>query len=241
MAYAFSATSDAFASASGTVQTISWTPVASDSAVTLSLSTGTTGTWTQSDATDGAMNKIGAERTVASAVIGVCFYHHVLSAGTRNLTSTRSAAGTNRTVAYWRYTGLSNVAPQTSLYPTACSPSTTTDGTTTGNVTPTSQPAMLFGLCIDPNSGFSLTSGTGFSSRGQMANRNTGVGDTSNAEDKRLTATSAVACTWTAGGTSATPNWAAAIVFTEDTGGATTFTTLVGPRFSLAGPKGLAG
>lgn len=241
MAYAFAATNDAYASGSGTVQTISWAPASGDSAITLSLSGGTTGTWSQSDATDGAMTKIGSERTVASAVIGVCFYKHSLSSGTRNLTSTRSANGSARTVAYWRYTGLDTTAgPQTSVYPTACSPSTTTDATTTGNLTPSSQPALLFGLCIDPNSGFSISSGTGFTSRGQMAARNTGAGDTSIAEDKRLTSTSAVACTWTCGGTSATPSWAFAAIFTE-AGGATTFSTLVGARFGMAGARGLAG
>lgn len=193
MAYAFVIQNDAFVSGSGTVQTISWAPNAGDSGISISKSAGTTGTWTCSDATDGALTKIGAEQN-ASGIRGVAFYKHVLSAGTRNLTSTRSANGTIRDVSYWRYTGLANSAPQTSIY-RAQTQTLGLDAMTTTNLTPTSQPAMLFGFIMDDTNGLAITAGTGFNDRGPLANHTGGT--TSDSEDLRLTSTTPVSATWT--------------------------------------------
>lgn len=214
MAYAFVLQNDAFASASGTVQTISWTPSAGDSGISISKSAGTTGTWTCSDATDGALTKIGAE-TNASGIRGVAFYKHALSAGTRNLTSTRSVANTLRDVSYCRYTGLSNVAPQTSIYQ-AQTQTAGTDVMTTTNLTPSSQPAMLFGLIIDDTNGFAIAAGTGFNDRGVLVNHTGGT--TSRFEDLRLTSTSAVSATWTTS-TGGSTDWIFGAIFTEAAAG----------------------
>lgn len=77
-------------------------------------------------------------------------------------------------------------------------PGTSTDGLTSGTATPSGQPALVFGLSFHelgaaPSAGSGFTSGTVAWNSGQFA----GLGARS--ESKRITSTSAVAATFTAG------------------------------------------
>jgi len=75
-------------------------------------------------------------------------------------------------------------------------PGTGADGCTSTNITPGVQPDVLIGWCINPNSSTNVpTAGTGFTSR---ASGWATIGESIRPEDKRLTATSAVAATFTA-------------------------------------------
>lgn len=76
------------------------------------------------------------------------------------------------------------------------SPGGTTDAITSTNANATSQPALVWGLCIDNSGATWPTAGTSYTGRGAMWSTNT---CTLRGEDKRVTATGNVAATFTAG------------------------------------------
>ena len=88
--------------------------------------------------------------------------------------------------------GVTATAYQTSGGQTQNSPGTGANAITTGNVTPTSQPALLSALCInDTGTTPPASAGTGFTSG------TTGMSSSAVSESMRLTSTSAVAATFT--------------------------------------------
>lgn len=212
MAYAFVAQNDAWTSAAGFTQTINVTLAAGETVEAIVLSTTASGTHSVSDGTN-TYSKIGAEFDNASGMYGSWHYLHNVSAGTVTLTATYSASSSSRSIAYIRSTGLENTAPQTSVY-RAQTETAGADVMTSNNLTPSSQPAILRGFCWDNNSAFAISAGSGFNNRGLLATRNSLEGATSRIEDKRLTATSAVAATFTTsnGGSN---DWIFAAIFSE--------------------------
>jgi hypothetical protein len=214
MAYGFVAQSDAFTSASGTTQTISPTLGAGESVIACTLHTGGgANTHSVSDGTS-TFTKQGSETNDASGQRGVFHYLHAHPGGSVTLTATLSIAASNRTLFYARYTGLANSAPQTHIY-RGQAQTAGADGMTSTNLTPSSQPAMLFGIVNDGTSSFALSAGTGFSDRGTLAARVSGFADTNRVEDIRLTSTSAVSATWTSASGGGSEDWIGAIIFGE--------------------------
>lgn len=74
-------------------------------------------------------------------------------------------------------------------------PGTVTDIISSTNVTPGSQPGMLYGVSYN-NAGDAIVAGTGFTSRGAFTVEASANGAASMVEDKRLTALTAVAATF---------------------------------------------
>jgi hypothetical protein len=75
-------------------------------------------------------------------------------------------------------------------------PTTGADATTSTNLTPATQPGALLGISI-VFSGTAIAAGTGFTDLGTFTSSDTTNGNITRIEHKRLTATSAVAATFT--------------------------------------------
>lgn len=145
---------------------------------------------------------------------------------TETVTATFSANVDFPGIIFGEYSGLDPTAPFTSgeaVGQIQSAPGTGTDAITTGN-TPAlaTQPCMVYGLCSDITVGFAPTAGTGFTSR-------TVVWATSDSQarpqDKRVTATTAVAATWTSQASHGTDAYSSCVmVFKEAVAGGTTTT-----------------
>lgn len=95
-----------------------------------------------------------------------------------------------------------------------------TDGVTTGNVTPTGQPALIIGMSMSTGAfpGSAPASGTGFTDNGAFWQMGQGAGkEYARLESKRITSTSSVAATFTQ--TAAVLHTQAVIVVLEATSG----------------------
>lgn len=124
---------------------------------------------------------------------------NVGTTGSTQITVTFIASAGHAGMAGVDVSGLSNTAAAQSAQQGQTNPGTTTNATTSGNVTPASQPAMLFGLSqsIAGIYATGVSAGTGFTSHTLTnfpAVNGTGAAV---AEDLRLTSTSAVAATFT--------------------------------------------
>jgi hypothetical protein len=122
------------------------------------------------------------------------------------------------------YSGLDPSAPYTTgekAVQDQSNPGTGADAVSSGN-TPTlsAQPAVLIGLCLQANNGGALSAGTGFTSRGGIWTYG-GVPLFGFVEDKRLTATTAVASTFTSSSGNADNFTTLAAVFKETVAAAT--------------------
>lgn len=194
MAYAYSNSFDNGNSASGTTLTVSVTYTAGEHVFIRSTRGSLGGTETITDGTN-TYTAIGSSVTTPGDTI--THYECVsTAAGTFTVTQTLSAAAAFRGIQGLRYTGLAN---STSLHvgQLQSPPPTTTDATTSGNLTPGSQPGILIGWAYDFNGSGSTAAGTGFTSRATFPTEATANGSASRAEDKRLTSTAAVAATFT--------------------------------------------
>lgn len=116
--------------------------------------------------------------------------------GATTFTATFSATTRFRTFYVAEYSGIVTTSPLLNgARAENANPGTGTDAVSSGNANATSQPALVWGFCIDTNGSTTPTAGTGFTSR-------TGVWSTATClgrpEDKRVTATGNVAATFTA-------------------------------------------
>lgn len=122
-----------------------------------------------------------------------------VSAG--SFTPTMSWGGstrTNRGIYAIPVSGLKAASYQTGAIAVQASPGTGTDGVTTGNMTPTEQPACVIGGVTNGGSVNTPAAGTGFTSIGTSWQFGSGT-DLFRAEHQRITSTSALALTMTAG------------------------------------------
>lgn len=113
--------------------------------------------------------------------------------GTYTVTVTWANAGADHWLFHLgRYSGTGT--RQAGALTDAVNPSTTgTDALTSSSFTPTAQPALIAGICANSNN-ISVTSGTGYTNRIDVA---PGGGGHAQLEDKRVTSLSAITTTWT--------------------------------------------
>jgi hypothetical protein len=136
-------------------------------------------------------------------------------------------------------------------------PGTGTDAVSSGTLTPTSQPALISGLCLDTFFGATPAAGTGFTSSssapliGKCWDWGDGVGNSyARIENQRVTSTSAVAATFTSSAGASNKYCVLAAAFTEAAAGAAQVlfarpqipqpdpvTDILPPRRLLAQPK----
>lgn len=118
--------------------------------------------------------------------------------GATAITVNWSGAVTQRGLAGLEVSGLdSSAAIQTNAQQTQVNPGTGTDAITSGSITPTSQPAMVFGFTQDQGNSDPISVGTGFT---QYACPNCSIVNGSSktvVQQKRVTATTATASTAT--------------------------------------------
>jgi len=195
--YSYAGSFDAGNSASGTTLTVSATYTAGEHVFIRAIRGSLGGTETITDGTN-TYTAIGSSVTTPGDTI--THYECVsTAAGTFTVTQTLSAAAAFRGIQGLRYTGLDT---STSLHAGQFQspPPTTTDATSSGNLTPSSQPGILIGWSYDFNGSGSTVAGTGFTSRSTFTTEAAANGSASRAEDQRLTSTAAVAATFTTPG-----------------------------------------
>lgn len=212
--------SDAAASAGSTTITRTATFGAGETiAVHVQCAHGTA-TCTVADGTN-TYNLVHTEReTVFATRSAFVFEAHNVAAGSPTITVTFSTSVTQRNVSYVRLVNCdTTVGAQDGEGQFQTSPTTGTDATTTGNMTPTSQPNGVVGWAMTYVDTSTVTQGTGFTSLGVLAAWNALNTDTSRVEFKRTTSTADVAATFTVG--SATEDvMTLGVVFTEVSGAA---------------------
>jgi hypothetical protein len=223
MAYAFVAASDAATLTDGPSISQSITCVAGENVIVLLNSFGSAQASSVSDGTNTyARCGTAYTDTVVSNIWEIWMAKNVAAVTGGTLTATFGAPDFGyAAIAYLRYTGLDTTANvQTTLGSTQNPGSATTDAITSGNMTPTSQPAMVLGFTVDMtgNAG-TISAGTGFTSRSTLANWASTLGFLCRAEDKRITSTSAVAATFTASSGASGAFMTFGAVFTEAAAG----------------------
>lgn len=143
------------------------------------------------------------------------------AAGTVTVTFTLTSPGAAfRTMTIARYSGADTSVAGIAASQGQSAPGTTPNGTdkvTSGNLTPGSQPGTLVGFGYDDSGSSTLSAGTGFTTRGTMANQDAAFGTASRVEDIAITSTAAVAATFTI--TAGTDNFTAFAVFFPDAAG----------------------
>lgn len=126
------------------------------------------------------------------------YYCKNVIGGTGDITATFASTANYSGIAYVRYTGLSiSDDAQGMNGSTQTASGTGTDALTSDNITPSAQPAMMFGLTVDGDGGSTISAGTGFTGRGNLSNWNSVIGFNTAFEDRRITSLSAVAATFT--------------------------------------------
>lgn len=141
--------------------------------------------------TDGT-NTYGAVTAISNSVANVTVVKaDSVSAGTFTISCSDAHC---TTIAYFRYTGLATGTVLGTATNPQNGPGSGTDAATSGNITPSAQPAMLFGVLVD-TSGNLATAGTSFTDRGPLTSAATNAAIS--VEDRRITSLSAVAATFT--------------------------------------------
>jgi hypothetical protein len=186
--------------ASGTTLTVNPTYTSGDTVFIWTSCNGAPTTQTITDGTN-TYTQIGSSITAGGGDVVAVFQCISAAAGSPTVTMTIGTARAFRQIGYIRYSGLTGSATQAGQFQGA--PGTGTNAITSGNVTISSQPALLLGISYDFN-GSTITAGTGFTSRGAMTTGDAINGTASLFEDLRKTNTTATAATFTtvAGGAS---------------------------------------
>lgn len=148
----------------------------------------TTGTLTISDGTN-TYSSVASITNWQSC--GAIFKADNVAAGTFTVSCANASC---TSIAYFRYTGLASGAVEGFATNPQNGPGPATDAATSGNITPSAQPAMLFGVLIDQNGNLG-TAGTGFTDRGPLTS--TAANAALSVEDRRITALTPVPATWT--------------------------------------------
>lgn len=197
--------SDAAASAGSTTITRTATFGAGETIVVHVQCAHGTATCTVADGTNTYNIVSGAttRETFFATRSGFVFEAVNVAAGSPTITVTFSTSVTQRNVSYVRLANANTgAAAQDGEGQFQINPTTGTDATTTGNMTPTSQPNGVVGWAMTYVDGSSCTQGTGFTSLGVLTAWNALAGDTSRVEFKRTTSTTDVAATFTVGSAS---------------------------------------
>lgn len=200
MAYGFGATTDVGASGSGTTQTLPVTYTVHDRAeVYITYGTGTPVSESLSDGTN-TYSLVKQASDTTNNQTSSTYECKDCASGSFTITCTLGSSQPYRNICCTNYTSLDNSAANTNNGTNNANPGSAADAVTSTTATPGSQPAMVFGISMDSSGGeSSLAAGTGFTNRGTMANTETAFGSKTRIEDKRVTSTSAVAATFTAG------------------------------------------
>ncbi len=119
-----------------------------------------------------------------------------VTGGTYTLTVTFSGSYSYRFLGVARYSGLDVTASAQSVRQYQANAATSTDAVTSTTLTPSSQPGMLWGFCLDTTNR-TLTAGTGFTSRGNFTNLTSTLGLKGQVEDMSISSTDPVAATFT--------------------------------------------
>jgi hypothetical protein len=186
---------------------VAFTTVAQDQTTTMAISDGTNTydrVFTQYD---------------GSALTYSIFVAEDVAAGTYTLTATwDGGTRANRSIFAFGISGLKAASFQTgtALRNSQATPGTGADGVTSGNTTPTEQPACLLGWHFAGAAAGTPATGTGFTSVGTGIQFGTGV-DQVRVQHKRLTSTAAVASTATAAANST--HISLAVILSEESGG----------------------
>lgn len=227
MAYAFGATKDSATPASGTTQTLAVTFSLHDRAEgSITYGTGTTQAETFSDGTNTwslvkTVNDTSNGQTTSTYECKDC------AAGSFTISAGPNTAQLYRNVVCTNYSGLDNAAANANSGTNNAAPGSGVGSVTSTNATPGAQPAMLFAHSMDSSgteSSLAADTGAGFTSRGTMPNTETAIGVKTRIEDRRLTALTAVAGTFTAGSGTGRFLTFAVIVPESGGGGGTTLT-----------------
>ena len=192
MAFAFVSTNDTYASPSGTTIALVGQVLATGECVIVELICGDI-TTTFSSVSDGTntYTKLGTPlRSSTTTRSSQLFVALNVVGGTYTITGTYSGATPFRDVAIWRYTGIASIAAVQGQSGLDMGSSGVPDDVRSGLITPTAQPALLWGSTVSETTP-APTTGTGFTSRGVMAALNTAP-SASLAEDRRLTGLAAV-------------------------------------------------
>lgn len=139
-----------------------------------------------------------------------------VTAGTYTVTGSWSGSRTSNAIFAVGVSGLKPSSYQTGATARQPTPGTGTDGITTGNMTPTEQPACVIGLIISFATLTAPTEGTGFTSVATGWQYGTGT-DLARLEHKQITSTSPVALTGTAAAN--TSHWSLAVILSESGAG----------------------
>ena len=231
-AYSFVALTDNANASGGTSLNNASTTVSTGDVLIVLCVYGDGATLTES-VTDGTntYTKIGSTINDAgnsqSMVVFVCMNP---TAGTYTQTFTISVSSPYRGIACFRYSGLDNAGTPLSVGAARANVATSADALTTGNLTPSSQPGLLWaGTLEDATGTVTAAAGTGFTDRGTIASWVANISNT-RGEDKRITSTSAVGGTFTV--SNATNGFLAMAVFVPEAsaggGGAAGRATLLG-------------
>lgn len=150
------------------------------------------------DAMGNTYTSVGAPLAPAGEEVYALYYCKNVIGGTGAIAATFDSEANYSGIAYFRFTGLSTSGDAQGMSgSTQTASGTDTDALTSGNVTPSDQPAMVFGLTVDGDGGSTIAAGTGFTDRGSLANWNSVIGFNTAFEHKRITSLSAVAATFT--------------------------------------------
>lgn len=193
----------------------------SGSSITLGVSDGTN-TYTQ----------VGSTQSDATAGQSMALFEcKSATGGTYTFTASYNPGQFAVGIAIRAYAGLDGAVSATDALSNPTNPGTGTDALATSNITPGSQPGLVFGATMDVSGGETVSAGTGFTSRGTFAQWNTQFGVGTMSEDKRVTSTSATNATFTT--TPGTARFLSLVAFVPETGAGGGGTTPAGKRALL--------
>lgn len=197
MAYGFLQTVDQFTNGAGTTRTATITYAGGERAkVTLGFAGGAS-SCTVTDLAGNTYNQVGVYNGLGSGFMAE-FEAIGCIAGATTVTMTTNASCAWRGIGIFTYGSLGATASYSSVYNEQATPTTGTDAVTSTNVTPLTQPAMIFAVSIDNTGTAAINAGTGANSRSALPTWNAALGFFSRVEDFRVTATTPVPATFTA-------------------------------------------
>jgi hypothetical protein len=199
MAFAFVQQNSADNAASAATITVTLTPTAGnllvfaatgDSADTASIA------FSDNLGTHNTFTQIGTDLVTGNAQRCAWYFAANCKGGATTFTVTFSTGTRFRAVYVAEYSGITTTTPfLNGARAENVAPGTGTDAVSSGNANATSQPALVWGFCIDTSGSTTPNAGTGFTARTNVWSTNTCLGKP---EDKRVTATGNVAATFTA-------------------------------------------
>lgn len=185
--------------------------------VFVTYGSGTTDVETVSDGTN-TYTKLGSTLNDATNGQSMAVFELLdATAGTYTVTFSVATAQAARAMAIKAYSGLSNTGAGQLASNNQSAPGNGANAVTTGTVTPAAQPGALVAASFDDQgSETTITASGTFTSRGAFTTWDASFGTKSMSEDTRITSTSAVAGTFTAG--SGTGRFLNMAVFVQEPG-----------------------